>query len=146
MPLLRMQNWKKSNLFQKQSFFIKNAFSFILISLLVVKIFKSLYLFFPCCPLLKQVMENIFSKSYIFDVMSWFNFTKKYILLNILGRKNTQVLKLDILEECYKKRILLPKNIQKIWKLNSPQAFFSFFMQKEMFSDLILLNLDNAPT
>ena len=105
---------KKSNLFQKQSFKnIQNAFSFILISLLVVKIFKSLYLFFPCCPLLKQVMENIFSKSYIFDVMSWFNFTKKYILLNILGRKNIQVLKLDILEECYKKEYFCQKICRK---------------------------------
>ena len=29
----------------------------------------------------------------------------KYILRNILGRKNIQVLKLDIIEQCYKREI-----------------------------------------
>ena len=65
--------------------------------------------------------------------MSWVDLilTKKYILLNILERKNIQVLKLDNIEECYK-RMCLQKNMQKICKMNSCQALFYFLVVKSV--------------
>ena len=40
-------------------------------------------------------------------------YTKKYILLNILGRKNIQVSNLDFIEECYKNNISEKKKKKK---------------------------------
>ena len=74
------------------------------------------------------------------------NFTEKYILLNILVRKNIQVLKLDNIEKCCKKNISGKKFLQKIWKINSLLALFSQSDLKcDRFCNLILQNIDNSP-
>ena len=118
---------------------MKNA-SFILMSLFVPKIFKFLYLFFPCRSLLKQVMENIFFQNTKFHVMSWFNFNRK--------RKHSGT-------ETWQHWIMLKeytckKFMQKNCNMNSLQALLYFLaisckMWKQIIYDLILLNPNNTP-
>ena len=63
--------------------------------------------------------------------MSWADLilTKKYILPNILGRKNIQVLKLDNIEECYKRMCLQKMYAENLQNELSSSPFLLFSNQ-----------------